>query len=113
MKLLVTFLLVFLCAVSSAQVSEYLNFNDSVSFTYPILIDLDYGYSFDDSSFISMNEDYRIIMLNDILDYEKECYNDSVSYRDLVFENKQYVVKDIWIHREPTFKGFIEFLKKK
>ena len=113
MKLLVTFLFVFWCAVSSAQYSEYLNFNDSVSFTYPILIDFDYGYSFGDSSFITINEGSRIITLNDLLEYEKECYNDSVSYRDLVFENKKYVVKDIWIHREPTFKGFIEFIKKK
>lgn len=47
-----------------------------------------------------------IITFEDLLDYQKECYNDSTAYYGNGIDNK------VWIHREPTFADFIEWIKK-
>jgi len=52
-----------------------------------------------------IDETYTAI--NMLLDeYFEECYNDSTCIYYITFEEE-------WIHREPTLKGFREFLRKK
>ena len=41
-----------------------------------------------------------------ILDYAEECYNDS---NWVAIKTSDEL---IWIHKKPTFKGFIEWIKK-
>jgi hypothetical protein len=63
------------------------------------------------------------ITLDDILTYQQECYNDSTQ---VIVHRKmgqyEYCLMDwecmspghhitIWQHRQPTFEGFIEWLK--
>ena len=69
------------------------------------------------------NHEYLVIALLGIYKaYEKECYNDSslhkeyisyVSYNDGKPVGVGEPIRTYYIHREPTFKGFIEFLRKK
>ena len=60
------------------------------------------------------------ITLQDLLDYQKECYNDSIlvdAYIERVDNGTlAYITRKVpshYIHTEPTFEGFIEFMKKK
>jgi len=63
-----------------------------------------------------------VIRLSDLIEYETECYNDSSFVQGYV----EYVCHDpgcvvyhgaewlqYWIHREPTFSGFIQWFKNK
>jgi hypothetical protein len=69
----------------------------------------------------------KVITVNDFVKYLEYCYNDSSkvnfgsdgkggylarSWRDYVFINGEMVKKEVWIHREPTFNDFINWLKK-
>lgn len=75
-----------------------------------------------------------IIRMSDLLQYQTECYNDSMQVTRHINTSMScmYMLtgdedtdrhakclqewhKDIqvWIHREPTFTGFIEWLKRK
>lgn len=76
----------------------------------------------------------KCITLQDLIDYQKECYNDSslehthfynrwyddcYTQRGNLMDGYHYVLscKDSthfeWIHKQPTFEGFIEYLKNK
>ena len=53
--------------------------------------------------------------------YEKECYADSSIHKEYeAWMSMGYdqvvgvgLYEEIWIHKEPTFQGFIEFLRRK
>lgn len=66
------------------------------------------------------------ITIKDIFEYEAECFNDSMKYLRLLGEEKidtlidnlggytimRYIEpKYLYKHKEPTFKGFIKWLK--
>lgn len=64
----------------------------------------------------------RGVSVEDLIDYQKECYNDStfikekwVQYEgypgDLVYREK--IIPSHWVHKKPTFEGFIEYMKLK
>ena len=72
------------------------------------------------------------ITLQDLIDYQKECYNDSTLEYEYMIEYWNGVRFDTmysktikrmpecyitqikkWIHKQPTFEGFIEYLKNK
>ena len=62
---------------------------------------------------------YNFIFLEHLLEYEKECHADStfllnpIPCPDNLPGCLVYHATKFWIHREPTFKGFIEFIKRK
>lgn len=62
-------------------------------------------------------KDYpKLITLQDLLDYEKECYADSSFEKSFQYwrdDDRIITIPDRWVHREPTFKGFIEFLRSR
>jgi hypothetical protein len=68
----------------------------------------------------------KIITLQDLIDYQEYCYNDSTTEWKTIYgtvtekinEHVSFVSDDIdyrkvTIHRTPTFNGFIEWLKNK
>ena len=66
----------------------------------------------------SMNEYYDEWLIKRLTQYETECFNDStymkplkpgIYYSDEIPDN----YKPGWTHKEPTFKGFIKWLKQK
>jgi hypothetical protein len=67
-----------------------------------------------------------VITLQDLLDYQAECYRDStqqcylpliglVDCEDCVLVDKpEYIEKtNVYTHTTPTFEGFIEFMKRR
>ena len=57
------------------------------------------------------------ITLQDLLDYAEECYADSTY---LLVEQPQHPTNLVytlprlqWVHREPTFTGFVKYLESK
>lgn len=62
------------------------------------------------------------IKLSDLIDYQTECYNDSTEVtqrsfydcgRPFCLVDHGIIYKTVWRHREPTFAGFIQYLKSK
>jgi len=53
------------------------------------------------------------------LEYKVECYNDSLPYSHFnsegwkTNEGKLIYWKEVWSSKQPTFEGFMEFLKSK
>lgn len=63
-----------------------------------------------------------IIRMSDLTEYQTECYNDSTLVQAyipydcniigcMVMHESKYV--EYWIHKEPTFEGFINWLKSR
>ena len=64
-----------------------------------------------------------IFLIQQYEEYEKECYADSSIWRGYKFVSTgkttmgmsigydEYIIE--WVHREPTFQGFMKFLKGK
>jgi hypothetical protein len=52
-------------------------------------------------------------------DYELECYNDSTLFKgyieiiDTTYNSMWYDYQTFYTQKEPTFKGFLEYLKKR
>ena len=77
--------------------------------------------------FLSFAAKSQNITVKDMIEYEKQCYNDSTArYYYLVCDNGCYEVpcnkgdKSFfgecpihWEHKKPTFEGFIIWIKKK
>ena len=70
-----------------------------------------------------ITKEEKYITLQDLLeyysDYELECYNDSTLFKgyieiiDTTYNSMWYDYQTFYTHKEPTFKGFIEYLKTK
>lgn len=60
---------------------------------------------------------YRTVeneLLRILEQYERECYADSTEISESYWDENYLLAKrKVWIHRELTFAGFIEFLRKK
>lgn len=61
----------------------------------------------------------RGISVQDLFDYQKECYNDSTFvdtyWRQIDNGTMAYVTEEVmahYIHKEPIFEGFIEYIKQ-
>lgn len=64
----------------------------------------------------------RGVSVQDLIDYQKECYNDSTYIAERWEEYEEYPgdlvyrIKQIpahYTHKKPTFEGFIEYMKRK
>ena len=104
--------------------------------------DSPYVVSIDDSTIITINTstgsikiipDAINILLTVYDEYKAECYADSTLIKTVVSQapdvepdstglydyskvltvNAVYQTETKWVHREPTFQGYIEFLRKK
>lgn len=65
------------------------------------------------------------VTIDDLLDYKKECYNDSILVKEhFMPEGQSFCLFDyeclnnshyrmVWIHKTPTFEDFIVWLQKK
>ena len=105
--------------------SIYSNFREMACETseeyYDLCIEINgikYELMFDDLYDINPYQN----LLNILEQYEKECYADSTlhyeyaGYMSSGFGDIQPVgapIRSYWIHKELTFQGFIEFLKRK
>ena len=87
-------------------------------------------YQHDDNYYNVNLGDMIIISLLDYYgEYETECYNDS-TLQEVIIENNfiyyhcgvlgcavdhgsPFKTESRWIHKQPTFQGFIEYLRKK
>ena len=84
-------------------------------------------YIFSSSKTITLTlpERVSIVTVELLLEYEQECYSDSslfiqqkhpgfshISIDSIKFINP-ILVRETWIHEEPTFKGFLYWLKEK
>lgn len=73
---------------------------------------------FDTNSYISKSGiNIRNFLLEEYTKYETECYNDS-TFVTTIGRDEKYpehailVIKSFWKHREPTFTGFMEYLRR-
>ena len=55
----------------------------------------------------------KYISKSDILDYAEECYNDSTFVDRTVYIRGKFINNPYWTHKEPTFSGFIKWLRSK
>jgi len=59
------------------------------------------------------------IFIGDFIEYEKECYADSTYYSGAIDCPDGIVGCGVlhwgnyWTHKEPTFKGFVEYIKRR
>jgi len=51
--------------------------------------------------------------LQAMIDYAEECYNDSTFVDRAVYIRGKFINNPYWTHKEPTFSGFIKWLRSK
>lgn len=140
MKLLFLFTLLSACCYGQGDIHTVIGLNAGDTAARQIFIGEPYNYSGQDTSApfenpptskviiegniimdFSSKEDkiYNLLTINQLLLYAQECYNDS-TLKIIYHAPERYLDgyigghnEKIYIHREPTLEGFIEWLKKK